>query len=170
MAASPQQAEPSQPVEATQPVGRFAPAVVVGRITVKSGRIAFEVRVPDPRIRTVGVPLAKRCLSVHPDLARHACVNGETDTFGPVIVSTSLPHLLEHLAIDIEAHAAGDAATQTTYVGATTWADESNGQATVELSFVDDLATLDAFNRAVRFVNAAIADLGADCFESKKNS
>jgi hypothetical protein len=141
--------------------------VTVGRITVKAGRIAFGVRVPDPRHRTVGTALAQRCLAAYPSLARHACINGETDTFGPVIATTSLPHLIEHLAIDIETHDAGNA-PNTTFVGATTWTDKAQGTAMVELSFVDDLATLDAFNRAVRFVNDTVAELDARVFRIKE--
>ena len=67
---------------------------------------------------------------------------------------TPLPHLLEHLVIDLqvrEAQRDDDA-----FAGTTDWIDQEAGTARIQVSFTDDLAALRAFRDAVRFLNDAI--------------
>ena len=84
-------------------------------------------------------------------------MNGAGDTFGAVMEATSLPHLLEHLVIDLQTQAAPpDASPDTAYVGITRWTDENAGRAHIEVRFTDDLVALRAFRDAARFLNEAV--------------
>ncbi len=124
---------------------------------VGAGRIGCDVTLTAHAPRTTDPVLAARVRASFPDLPRHACVNGAGDTFGAVMEATSLPHLLEHLVIDLQTQAAPpDASPDTAYVGITRWTDENAGRAHIEVSFTDDLVALRAFRDATRFLNEAV--------------
>lgn len=110
-----------------------------------SGRIAIGVRV-DPRLRISTPALAAALLERHPSLSAHSCVNGEGGTLGAVIDHTSVPHLFEHLVIDLQVHAAGS--PDDPFVGTTEWTCERLGRALVQVSFSDDLVALRACSEA----------------------
>ena len=67
---------------------------------------------------------------------------------------TSVPHLLEHIAISVQTASARDPAAR--FVGTTEWLDEAAGEARIELSFTDDLEALRSFNLAVKFLADAV--------------
>ena len=75
--------------------------VRVERMEVRRGhlvcRVAFGAapRVTSPQ-------LMSRVLAVVPTLAQHACVNERGTTFAAVMDCTPLPHLLEHLVVDLQ--------------------------------------------------------------------
>ena len=124
---------------------------------VGAGRIGCDVTLTAHAPRTTDPVLAARVRASFPDLPRNACVNGAGDTFGAVMEATSLPHLLEHLVIDLQTQAAPpDASPDTAYVGITRWTDENAGRAHIEVSFTDDLVALRAFRDATRFLNEAV--------------
>ena len=124
---------------------------------VGEGRIGCDVVFAAQAPRTTDPVLAARVCASFPNLPRHACVNGAGDTFGAVMEATSLPHLLEHLVIDLQPQAAPpDASPDTAYVGITRWTDENAGRAHIEVSFTDDLVALRAFRDAARFLNEAV--------------
>ena len=124
---------------------------------VGAGRIGCDVTLTAHAPRTTDPVLAARVRASFPHLPRHACVNGAGDTFGAVMEATSLPHLLEHLVIDLQTQAAPpDASPDTAYVGITRWTDENAGRAHIEVSFTDDLVALRAFRDATRFLNEAV--------------
>ena len=124
---------------------------------VGAGRIGCDVTLTAHAPRTTDPVLTARVRASFPDLPRHACVNGAGDTFGAVMEATSLPHLLEHLVIDLQTQAAPpDASPDTAYVGITRWTDENAGRAHIEVSFTDDLVALRAFRDATRFLNEAV--------------
>lgn len=124
---------------------------------VGEGRIGCDVVFAAQAPRTTDPVLAARVCASFPNLPRHACVNGAGDTFGAVMEATSLPHLLEHLVIDLQTQAAPpDASPDTAYVGITRWTDENAGRAHIEVSFTDDLVALWAFRDAARFLNEAV--------------
>ena len=124
---------------------------------VGEGRIGCDVVFAAQAPRTTDPVLAARVCASFPTLPRHACVNGAGDTFGAVMEATSLPHLLEHLVIDLQTQAAPpDASPDTAYVGITRWTDENAGRAHIEVSFTDDLVALRAFRDATRFLNEAV--------------
>ena len=126
--------------------------IAVSSIVVKRGRIVCDVEVPDERSRYTNPQIAEQVLQRYPALARHACVNAEGRTFGCVIDHTSLPHLLEHLSIELQTQASED--SEATFVGTSEWTDEAAGKARVQLSFRDDLEALRALKAAVDIVNS----------------
>lgn len=130
----------------------FAP-LRIESLTVRPGRIVSEVLV-DPARRYTTPQLADTLLEEYPTLASHACVNDEGDTFGCVIARTPVPHLLEHLVIDLQVRSSER--TDGAFVGTTEWIDEAAGRATVQVSFTDDLVALRAFRDASEKIAAAM--------------
>lgn len=131
------------------------PALAIERMTVRADRLVCDVVLAPGAPRSTTPALIARVCVAHPNLPRHACVNDEGDTFAAVIERTSLPHLLEHLVIDlqVEATAPNDDAV---FVGTTEWIDEFAGRARIEVSFTDDLVALRAFRDATAFLNEAV--------------
>lgn len=123
-------------------------------ITVRTGRMVFEVEIENPAYRNTTPKLAAFVSGQFPDLPHHACVNDKGHTFGDVIESTSVPHLLEHLIISnqVRNHVMGDLL----FMGTTEWVNEEAGIACIEIGFKDDLAALRAFNEATLFLNMAV--------------
>ena len=132
----------------------LAQPIEVDSITVQTGRLICDIVIPDSRNRMVSPALAAYVRTQMPSLTRHSCVNGVDDTFGAVLDTTSVPHLLEHLAIDAQVRASQD--SDAPFVGTTEWLDENAGTARITLSFTDDLVALRAFNEAVMFLNDAV--------------
>ena len=131
----------------------------VNRVTVRRGRLVCDVEVADPRWRFTTPELAERTLQTFPSLAHHACVNERGRTFSAVIAHTPLPHLLEHLVIDIQVRASGD--PRAAFAGTTCWTDEPAGRARVEVEFADDLDALGALCAAADFISDAVVECGA---------
>lgn len=125
------------------------------KIVVQDGRLVCEVVIPDPARRYCTSRLASRARTAFPDIVKHACVNGVSDKFVTVMDSTSVPHLLEHLMIDIQVHD-DRVEADASFVGATEWLDESAGTALVQVSFTDDLCALQALNKSLDFLNAEL--------------
>ena len=144
-----------------------APAapIVIERLTVRADRVVCDVVLCPGAPRLTSPPLMARICSAYPNLPRHACVNDEGDTFGAVMDRTSLPHVLEHLVIDLQAQAAArqtanqenaPGVVDAVFVGTTEWTDIFAGRARIEVSFTDDLSALRAFRDATRFLNAVV--------------
>lgn len=129
--------------------------VSVERITVGDGRMTLLVRLKPSCPRLTDSAMARRLLADVPTLARHACVNEVGPTFGCVIASTPLPHVLEHLVIDGQVRACASF-TDITFVGTTEWIDERAGLARVEVNFADDLIALRALNDALAYLNGEV--------------
>ena len=129
-------------------------AVRVERIVVRVGRLTCDVRIADGRFRMVRPQLVRAALDEFPSLPHHTCVNEVGPTFAAVMDSTSVPHLVEHIAIDLQTRASDNPGAS--FVGTTEWLDETAGLARIELSFTDDLQAMRAFRQAVAFVNARI--------------
>lgn len=151
-ALSPMSATASGPAAACAPAASGALRVL--GVKVLTGRLVCEVQVPDERFRLTTPALAARAVAAFPGLPHHSCVNGEGRTFGAVMDRTSLPHMLEHLCIDLQVAGAADGAQS--FTGTTEWTDRATGTARIQLSFCDDLVALRAFNEAVRFLNDAV--------------
>jgi len=134
----------------------------VTRVVVRADRIMCRVQVGDLRFAWTSPDLLGRLLVDHPHLAQHSCVNATGDVFGSVMNETSLPHLFEHVVVDILA--AGSDNPEQVFTGTTRWVDEQAGIAHVELSFADDIEAFRAINRARDEINAALTDMckGAD--------
>lgn len=100
-------------------------------------------------------------LGVLPNLAHHVCVNGKGDgTFGEELVGTELPHLLEHVIIELQGQTMGSAGK---FTGHTSWLAERSATAPqgyalmrVTVSFMDDLVALRAMNEAIAIIEQAV--------------
>ena len=142
----------------------------VERMEVRRGhlvcRVAFGAA---PRVTSS--QLMSRVLAAVPTLAQHACVNERGTTFAAVMDCTPLPHLLEHLVVDLQVRAeagqwctlsgaasgAPPSVTGATrdhpIVGTSEWLDEAAGVARIDVSFADDLVALRAMRDSVAFLN-----------------
>lgn len=129
-------------------------ALSLDRIVVRAGRLSCEVSVAPGVPRNAAPHVAARVRAAFPHVAHHACVNGVGDTFAAVMEGASLPHLLEHLVIDLQTREAAD--PDAVYVGTSEWLDEAAGRARIEVNFTDDLVALRAFRDAVRFLNECV--------------
>ena len=79
-------------------------ALAIERLTVRADRVVALVRAaPSARMSTPA--LAARLRREFPLVAHHACVNDAGDSFGDVMECTPLPHVLEHLVIDLQTRA-----------------------------------------------------------------
>lgn len=126
----------------------------VGRITVKQDRIVFEVQVSNLSYRYTNTHLIEKVCTQLPHLFAHTCKNSQGPTFAAVMKHTSLPHLLEHMIIELQAKNAAD--TTELYVGTSEWVDEQAGLARIEVSFADDLDALRAFHSAIAIIDWAM--------------
>lgn len=128
--------------------------IAVEAITVQTGRLVCDVRIEEGIAHYVTPKLARLACAQFPDLPHHACVNYEGPLFGDVLDHTSVPHLLEHVAISLLVR--GTNQQDASFQGTTEWTCEPEGRARVQVSFTDDLEALRAFDEAVRFLNDAV--------------
>lgn len=138
--------------------------VIFDRLTVLPDRVEAFVRIVDQDARITTKALVDQVLQQFPTVPYHACRNDVGPTFGAVMERTSIPHLLEHLVIDIQTHAYARcdappaASEQATFTGTTQWSADDPDVAIVRVSFLDDLIALDAFKKALHFINHALAN------------
>lgn len=138
-------------------------ALSIESIVVSSNRVVSLVRVSPSVSPRTSFALMERVLESYPGLARHACVNDRGPTFASVMNSTSLPHLLEHLVVELQGRAALEDLQSSgarralpddfVFVGTTEWVDRPAGLARVSVNFADDLVALRAFSEAVCTIN-----------------
>jgi hypothetical protein len=93
------------------------------------GSLRAIIRVTPPELR-VSEDLAAAALACRPTLAQHICKQRGIGRFADKLVGTTLPHLVEHVAIDLLA----EADPSHPWAGATTWLSRSQGRMTVRLS------------------------------------
>ena len=122
-------------------------ALVLDRVTVLSDRFVLLVRIPEGRPRYTTPEMAQRARALRPALSVHACVNDRGTTFDSVIECTSIPHLLEHVMIDIQTEQG--TRPDTVFTGTTRWIDEVKGTARVEVSFESDMGAFAALENAL---------------------
>lgn len=129
--------------------------IAVPKIEVFPGRLRLWVRLSADAPRFVDETLAAKAYDKHPTLPVHSCINAKGPAFGDVAVGTSLPHLLEHLVIAEQVRLVS---VDATFVGTTNWTDggPTEGEAIVEVSFMDDLQAIEALRNALAFLNTAI--------------
>lgn len=146
--------------------------VVFERLTVLPDRIEALVRITDPRYRMTSQELIEQTLDHFPTLPYHACRNDAGTTFAAVMEHTSIPHLLEHLVIDIQTHdharTNSAARDEVAFTGTTQWSADDPQVAIVRVSFLDDLVALGAFKEALHFINRMIAEQQEGGHESSK--
>ena len=76
--------------------------VRVARVEVLCGHMACTVRFAAGVPRVTSPQLMALVLPQFPNLPRHACVNERGETFAAVMNRTPLPHLLEHMIVDLQ--------------------------------------------------------------------
>lgn len=129
-------------------------AIAIERMVVGAGRLQCDVRLSPDAPRDTSAELMQRVCRRFPDLPRHSCINDRGATFGAVMDCTPLPHLLEHIVIDLQTRAA--AKDDAVYVGTTEWLDRAAGTACIQVNFTDDIAALRAFRDATAFLNGCV--------------
>lgn len=128
----------------------------IRRANVRRGALDLEIACDLDALR-VTPSQADRILELLPNLAHHVCVNDAgNDTFGAELVGTELPHLLEHVIIELQGKAAGSGAS---FTGHTSWLEEleqtaPDGYALMRTSvtFKNDFVALTATNDAMRLI------------------
>lgn len=138
--------------------------VVFDRLTVLPDRVEASVRIVEQEARSTSKALIDQVLQAFPTVPYHVCRNDAGPTFAAVMECTSVPHLLEHLVIDIQTHAHArseaheGAFDQVIFTGTTQWSVDDPDVAIVRVSFLDDLIALGAFKKALHFINHALAN------------
>ncbi|MDO4532248.1 MAG: hypothetical protein Q4C36_00860 [Coriobacteriia bacterium] len=129
-----------------------APRLILESLRVRRDRVIATVRVGNPEFATTTPQLARQLVRIRPDLPIHSCVNGRGPTFGAVIANTPIPHVLEHVVIDLQTAVCTN--PDRVFTGVTRWIDRRAGRAQVEVSYADDLVCLRAFRDAVELLNS----------------
>ena len=139
--------------------------VRITRLEVRRGRLTCIVEFAPKVPRFTSKALIDKVLPAFPSLPRHACVNGSGRTFGDVIECTPVPHLLEHMVVDLQVREmasatlgvpAPPAPADAPIVGTSEWINETAGLARIDASFADDQVALRALRDAVAALNAAL--------------
>lgn len=127
----------------------------VHSVTVRTDRVDVIVQVERAQVmRTSADPsIADRALAVLPGLANHRCHNDVGRTFAEEIGDTELPHLFEHVVLELMAEAGSPRSLK----GETAWDFKRDGRGVfrVSLEYDDDLVCLGAIkiaDRVMRFV------------------
>lgn len=142
------------------------------RFSVRSDRMVCDLRVTDARFAALDEPaivrsgLAALLEQRFPALRAHACVNDYGPVFGACMAHASMPHLLEHLVIALQAEAeaaqvqAGilQTARPFLFVGKTSWTDRAALAARVEVNYRDDITAFRAFRDAARLVDSIVLE------------
>ena len=150
------------------------PGFRITRLHVRRGRLDIFTATPLALLH-VGEDVAARTLQLLPNLRNHVCVHTRAGggTFGGELVGTELAHLFEHVVIELQAQAYGEAAAADTrgaqpqapqLIGHTSWAEElavtgPQGHALMRttVTFADDLVALQAAKDAAELLNWACA-------------
>lgn len=127
--------------------------LVIERITVCADRLDVLVRCAT-RYAYTSPKIATRALSLRPRLATHACINDKGNTFGAIIAHTPMPHLLEHVAVDMLVDTFFEESRVAT--GVTEWISHDPPRARIQLSMTDDLIAIGVLQAALKFVNEEV--------------
>jgi hypothetical protein len=138
-----------------------APDVVsIERVSVGNGRARARVRVAaGAPIRTSAYPgLAGAVRSALPGIARHRCESGSAHGIEAELDDTELPHLLEHMALELMALSG----SPRSLAGETVWDFVADGRGVFDVSieYDDDLVALCAFGEAATLLNRLTASPG----------
>ena len=119
-----------------------------------TNKVKLVVEMPDPeRCTTASAPHVPRTLfRLFPHLAHHKCHNGHGYSFQREAMATEVPHLLEHLIIELQAQAQHHEVLK----GETqwNWRVDPRGTFHVHLEYQNEQLVLAAIRLAERVVNA----------------
>jgi hypothetical protein len=131
-------------------------------IQINRSAVSADLRIVGGQ-RAVTPALAEVLLQQYPNLAKHSCKSGDTGKFGDKIVGALLPHLIEHLAIELLVR--GDILAGIggrVYAGNTTWISHSEQIMRVRVSYYDANTTEDAIKVAVEQLNLLLGRYNKD--------
>lgn len=138
--------------------------LAIEHIRVRADRLELNVRVAHERYAQTNPEIIAACKEFAPTIALHTCRNSVGPTFGHVMNCTSVPHLLEHVIIDLQTRAAHDSSV--VFAGTTEWDVERNAAhkkgsnlplyAKVSVSLEDDVVALGAVKQAVDCLNRVL--------------
>lgn len=131
----------------------------IERIHVRKGTLDLEVRCAIDTLHVTSEQ-ALHVLELLPNLAHHVCVNDAgNESFGAELEGTELPHLLEHVIIELQSR---DSQNPSILTGHTSWLEElaetgPQGYALMRTSvtFENDFTALAAMNEALEIINRA---------------
>ncbi len=120
----------------------------VHSVTVCADRVDVIVDVGDAEaLRTTSdSAIAERAIGLLPGLAKHVCSNDDDRTFAEEIGDTEVPHLFEHVVMELMAKAGSPRSLK----GETSWDFKRDGHGIFRVSFEydDDLVCLGAIKAA----------------------
>ncbi|MHB1340613.1 MAG: cyanophycin synthetase family protein [Coriobacteriia bacterium] len=120
----------------------------VHAVTVCSDRVDVVVGIDEAGVmRTATAPgIADRALELLPDLERHLCHNGTGRSFAEEIADTEVPHLFEHVVMELMAQAGSPRSLK----GETSWDFRRDGKGVfrVSVEYDDDFVCLGAIKLA----------------------
>ena len=135
-------------------------AIRITRIIVRRDRVVCYVELDPDAPRTTSPEIARRLIERAPTLPQHDCINDRGPTFGDVIECTSLPHVLEHLAIDFQTREAAESPDARMrarlFRGTTEWVNVQEGRAKIELEYADDLMVLRSLAKSLDLLNTIV--------------
>lgn len=140
--------------KAVASLSEHSPGLAIQKIVVRQDRVICDVVMGPGYQHYTDRELLNKILPSLPSLVEHSCKNSKGTNFASVMNHTSIPHLLEHMVIDLQSQSCSDKTK--TFVGTTKWTDERRGTATIEVSFTEDLSCLRAFCDATRILNNAM--------------
>jgi hypothetical protein len=106
------------------------PRLILKELSEHRDSVHAVIRVVPASLR-VDERLAQAVLALRPTLAQHACKQRGFSFFGDAIIGTTLPHLVEHVAIDLLVEGESHPRPRS---GITTWLDREQGLMEVRLS------------------------------------
>ncbi|MDO8847014.1 MAG: hypothetical protein Q7W51_01310 [Coriobacteriia bacterium] len=120
----------------------------VHSVTVCPDRVDVIVRVDAPEVlrTSQSAAVAERALRMLPGLADHRCHNDDDLTFADELADTEVPHLFEHVVLELMAEAGSPRSLK----GETEWDFKRDGRGVfrVSLEYDDDLVCLGAIKSA----------------------
>ncbi len=124
----------------------------VHSVTVCSDRVDVIVDVGDAEAlrTTTDSAIAERAIGLLPGLEKHACKNGDERTFAEELTDTEVPHLFEHVVMELMAQAGSPRSLR----GETSWDFRRDGHGIFRVSFEydDDLVCLGAIKAASKMM------------------
>ncbi len=124
----------------------------IERVVVGPERVEASVRMgPQVPLRTSAVPgLVDIVVEALPGIVRHRCECGSARGVVAELADTEIPHLLEHVALEIMALSG----SPRSLAGSTSWDFSADGRGVfrVALEYDDDLVALAALTEAARIV------------------
>jgi hypothetical protein len=134
--------------------GETSPSLLLEALELGDSSLRATLRVAPPHLRVSG-QLAAAVLACRPTLAQHTCKQQGIGRFADKLVGTSLPHLAEHVAIDLLV----EESPSCPQAGTTTWLNREQGRMMVRLSCTSATApsTHAALLRAIALINTLLA-------------